>query len=165
MIEEAFYLSPPFWVAVSFVVFALLVFRPVGRILASVLDKRSLQIAAELAQAQRLREEAQETLALYQQKQRESLQEAERILSDTREDAQRLARQAEADLKLAIEKRSKLAMEHITQAEARALQDVQQHVVDIAIAAARTIMQDYLARGGNSELVQQAATDLGRKLH
>jgi len=164
--EEALYLTPQFWVSVSFAVFLLMVFRPVGRFLAKSLDTRSAQIAEELALAQRLREEAHATLAVYQKKQDESLQEAKLILAQTQEDAAHIAEQAEIDLKAALEKRMKLVMEKIAQAEVKALQDVQNHVVDIAIAAARTLIQEHLLRGGgNEELIKQAAQELERKLH
>jgi F-type H+-transporting ATPase subunit b len=163
--EEAFYLTPQFWSSASFIVFLFLIFRPVGRYINKALDTRSGQIAEELATARRLREEAQELLSVYQKKQQESLQEAQAMLVQTKQDAAKMALQAEEDLKVALDKRLKLSVEKIAQAETKALQDVQNHVVDIAIAAARAILQEHLIRGGNQELVKQAAAELERKLH
>jgi F-type H+-transporting ATPase subunit b len=163
--EEAFYFQPAFWVALSFVVFVVLACRPAGRFIANSLDSRSARIAGELAEAQKLREEAAETLAVYQKKQSESLEEARQMLAKTQQDAERMAKDAEVELKAAIDKRIKLSVEKIHQAEAKALQDVQNHVVDIAIAAARTIIQDHLERGGSEEIIKQAAGELERKLH
>lgn len=165
MSEEAFYLAPTFWVALSFVVFVALAIRPVSRFAARSLDARSAQIAAELTQAHRLRQEAETLLATYQKKQNEALKEAELILVETRNDAKRLAEQAELELKAALDKRIKLATDKITQAESKAIQEVQAHVVDIAIAAARTLIHEYLLRTGNEELIRQATTELERKLH
>jgi F-type H+-transporting ATPase subunit b len=163
--EEAFYLDPRFWVAVAFAVFVLLAFKPLGRALTRMLDARSAQIASELAEARRLREEAQATLQMYRQKQQESLQEAENLLARAKEDAARMGLEAEAELKTAMDKRMKLATDRIAQSEAKALQDVQNHVVDIAIAAARTLIQEHLGRSGGKDLIKQAANELERKLH
>ncbi len=165
VVHEAFYQNPGFWVAVSFVVFVLLAFRPVAKALVRVLDGRSSQIAAELAEARRLREEALEALAAYQKKQRESLQEAESMLATTRADAARIADKAEADLRQALEKRMRLAMEKIAQAESRAIADVQSYVADISLLASQKLIAEYLEQGGNDELVRRAAQDIAKKIN
>lgn len=162
---EAFYLSPTFWVALSFGVFVLLALRPVGRFLAKALDARSARIASELAQARRLREEAQAVLDVYRKKQQESLKEAEAMLQRAQQDAAQMAAQTEAEMKAAFDKRMKLATDRIAQSEAKVLQEVREHVVDIAIAAARTLIREHLGRSGGKELIQQAASELERKLH
>ncbi len=165
MTPEPFYLDPEFWVAVAFVAFILLACRPIGRMLFKSLDSRSAQIAQELEQARRLRAEAQAILAMYQQKQQESLKEAEEILAGAKSDAAKMTQQAEVELNAAVEKRMKMAMEKIAQSEVKALQDVQNHVVDIATAAARAIISDYIVNTGNDEIVKQSAAELERKLH
>jgi len=159
------YLDPEFWIAVTFCCTLFLLFKPVSKALAKMLDSRSAQIAAELAEAKKLRAEAEEILAAYKARQEKSLHEAEEILNSTKINAARMAEQAETDLKTALEKRMKLATDKIAQAEAKALQDVQAHVVDVAVAAARTIINDHLIRTGNGDIVQQAAAELSRRLH
>jgi len=158
-------LSPEFWVAVAFAGFLLLAARPISRMFCKMLDARSAQIASELAEARRLREEAQDVLAACQKRQRESLQEAEAILSGAKKEAEIMVAQAETQLKTALEKRKKLAIDKIAQAESKALQEVQNHVVDIAVSVARTIIIGHLARTGDEETVKQAAAELERKLH
>ena len=165
MEHEAFYQNPAFWVAVSFTVFVVLAFKPTAKVLAKMLDTRSHQIAAELAQARLLREEAQEALAAYQKKQRESLQEAETMLASTRADAARITEKAEADLKLALEKRMRQATDKIAQAEARAIADIQSYVADISLMAAQKLMTEYLDKGGDDELVHKATADIARKMN
>ncbi len=165
MIDTLIY-DPTFWVALAFVGFVLLVRKPVGHKIAEALDKRSAKIKTELEEAVRLREEAQAVLLAYQKKQRECLQEAEEILRRTEEDAKRMAEQAEAELRTSLEKRKNLAVEKILQAEKQALQDVQNHAVDIAVAAARTIIARQMASGESSaEIIEFATDEIERKLH
>ncbi len=163
--SEPFYLDAEFWVTVSFIGFVLLAFRPTFKAIATHLDARSAQIASELAEARRLREEAQALLASYQKKQQESLREADEILAAAKEEVALISKQSENDINQAVEKRMKSAMEKIAQSETKALQDVQNHVVDIAIAAARAIINDYLVNTGNDEIIKQTASELERKLH
>jgi len=163
--EEPFYLVPTFWVAVSFFVFVGMAAKPLGKAFANMLDTRSAQIASELEQAKRLREEAQAVYEHYRTKQAESLKEAEAMLARAKEDAAQMATHAEAELKSMLDKRMKLANERIAQSETKALENVQNHVVDIAIAAARSLISEHLERGGSKELTLQAAAELERKLH
>ena len=157
--------NPSTWVLVSFVLFIGLVAKPVGRIITKSLDDRAAKIRTELDEAVRLREEAQEVLASYQKRQQESMKEAEEIVAKAHEDAARIKSQAEENLKTAIDNRMKLAMEKIAQSEAKALQDVQNHVVDIAISAARSIILDHMDKSSGQELVKFAISDIERKIH
>ena len=52
-----------------------------------MLDDRADKIRQELEEAQRLREDAQATLASYQRRQRDALKEAEDIIAHAREEA------------------------------------------------------------------------------
>lgn len=157
--------NPVVWVAVSFVVFFLLTGKTLWKAITSGLDKRSAQIQHELEEAMRLRAEAQELLAAYQKKQKEALQESERILQQTKADAQLMAEKAEVDLKESLEKRRALAMARIAQAEVKAVQAVQQHVVDIAVSAARVVVTEQIASGHANELLKLATSDIEKKLH
>jgi F-type H+-transporting ATPase subunit b len=157
--------DPVFWVAVSFVLFFFLSGKTLWKLITSGLDKRSADIKAELEEAMRLRAEAQEILATYQKKQKDALNEAERILQQTKADAQLMAEKAEAELRDSLEKRKNLAMTRIAQAEAKAVQAVQQHVVDIAVSAARVVVSEHIASGYGAELLKLATTDVEKKLH
>ena len=94
--------NPTHWVAIAFLVFiGLIVWKARGAILDG-LDARAERIKAELDEAQRLREEAQKTLAEYKRKQSEASKEAEELLEHTKLEAKRMRAQAEADLAAAL---------------------------------------------------------------
>ncbi len=163
---DTFFTNPAFWVGVSFFLFVALIARPVGKALAAALDSRSVRIETELDEAVRLREEAQAVLSAYQKKQRECLAEAENILIAAKADAERMASEAERSLQEALEKRKRLSLEKIAQAESKALQELQDHAVDIAVAAARTLLEQYLSKDDSSdEIIALATKDLERKIH
>lgn len=165
MVAEAFYLTPTFWVAVAFITFIALMFKPLMNAIAGALDSRSAHIAGELAEARHLREEAEAALMLYRSKQQESIAEAKALITRAKEDADRIRASAVADMKAALDKRMKLSLERIAQAEQQALTDVRHHMVDIALAAARALVEDQVQAGAGEDLVRRAAEDLGRKLH
>ena len=63
MHEESFFADPRTWVAAAFVVFFVLLGRTLWRAMAGMLDARADAVRAELAEAQRLRGEAEAMLA------------------------------------------------------------------------------------------------------
>jgi F-type H+-transporting ATPase subunit b len=162
---NGFLADPSTWVLAGFILFVLLVWKPLWNTLTSALDKRSEQIRHELEEAVKLREEAQAILADYRKKEQESLAEAERIVEQTKADAEKMAQKAEEDLKASLERRKAMALAKITQAEAKAMQMVQEHVVDIAVSAARATVQEQIDSGKADELVKLATAEIDQKLH
>lgn len=157
--------STTFWVGIAtFIVFAGVV-KAVTPIILKALDKRSDDINEELERAMALREEAQVILAQYQKKQRESLKEAEEIVQKANLEARRITREAEQDMEEQLKKRMKLAMDKIEQAERQALQEVQNRVIDITVAATRSLVDSKLTGKAREELVSAAAQDVQKKLH
>lgn len=157
--------SPTFWVAVAFVVFLALVWKPLGRLIGGALDSRSARIKEELDEAVRLREEAQSVLASYQSKQQQALKEAEEIVLAAKRDAEKMREEAKANLENTLDKRIKLATQKIAQAEKAVLEDVKNNAIDIAVGAARALIKEQVESGKAEDLVKMAMTDIERKLH
>ncbi|QQP90342.1 F0F1 ATP synthase subunit B [Skermanella rosea] len=154
-----------FWVAVAFFIFLFFAFRPGAKALTAMLDDRADKIRQELEEAQRLREDAQATLASYQRRQRDALKEAEDIIAHAREEAERLRLHAAADLDSSMKRREAQAMDKIAQAEALALQEVKSLTVDLAIAASGRLIAENMDAAQSAKLVDAAIADLPRNLH
>lgn len=161
----AFYLEAEFWLTVAFVIFVGLLFRPVTRMITSALDDRSDAIAKELDEAARLAEETQAALAEYQRKQRDAVKEAEEILTRAEAEAKRMGEAAAQGLAAALERREQLAIEKIAQAEARAIEEVRNAAVDIALSATRKLIEENVDKGKSDALVADAIKELPGKLH
>ena len=157
--------SPEFWVAIGFVIFVVAVAKPISRALVGALDARGEAIRTEIQEAQNLREEAQRLLAEYKRKQRDALKEAEEILDHAKAEAIRLRSHAEQDLEAGLRRREQIAMEKIAQAEAKALQEVRNEAVDVALTATAKLIEANLDKGRANALVEQAIKDLSGKLH
>src|SRR5947207_6136993 len=88
-----------FWVAVAFVIFVgVLIYFRVQKLAVDAIDSRRARIEAELAEARRLREEAQALLAQYQKKQREAEKEAADIIAGAQAEVLRIAAEARAKM-------------------------------------------------------------------
>lgn len=165
MLDYALLENPVLWVSLATLFVVVMLIKLLTPVITKALDKRSTDINEELERAMALREEAQVILAQYQKKQRESLKEAEEIVQKANLEARRITREAEQDVEDQLKKRMKLAVDKIEQAERHALQEVQGRVIDITVAAARSIVDSKLTTSSREELVSNAAQDVQKKLH
>lgn len=161
---EPVFENPETWVAIAFVLFVLAAGRAIWKAISRGLDARAAKIRAELEEAQRLREEAETLLAEYQRKQREAQAEAAGIVEHARNEAERMRRDAEAAIKQTLERRERLALESIAQAEAQARADVRNEAVDVAIAAARRVLRDSIDEQQARVLTDRSIAEVERGL-
>ena len=156
--------APTFWVAVAFVVFVVLVFKPIKGALIGGLDAKIAEIRQEVEEAEKLREEAQSLLANYQRQQRQAIQDAETIVGRAKEAAERHRAEADEAMKDMVRRQEEQAREKIAQAEAAAIQEVRSMSVELAMAAAEKLLADRLAGDEGSRLIDNSIEDIPRKL-
>lgn len=157
--------SPEFWVAVAFVIFAgLMVWKGTKPILAA-LDARSNRIHQQIEEARSLRAEAERALGDAQRKTREATREAEAILAQAAAEAERLKAQAAESLEATLRRRERNAIDKIAQAETRAVEEVRNRAVEVAVAATARLLQEQMEGAQGDKLVEDAITEIGRRLH
>jgi F-type H+-transporting ATPase subunit b len=157
--------DPTFWVAISFVLFAVLVFKPLGKFLSSTLDGRSLRIQTELNEALRLKEEAQALLSSYQRKHKEATDEAKKILKNAENESKRIAIEAESNLEESLNKKIQMAMQKISTYENSVMQEVRTNSIDLTISTVRNLIKENIDDAINDDLVINALNDMNKKLH
>ena len=159
------YLDSKFWVAIPVVLFiALVIYKGALRSLSKALDDRSDKIKAELDEARRLREEAQQLLASYHRKQKEAEAQAEEIVKQARSDAENMASQARKDLAERLERRAAQAEAKIANAEAQALGEVKAKAADLAMDAAENILRTKMSAAEKSKFIQDGIKQMGATL-
>ena len=158
--------DPTFWVFVAFIGFiGVLVYFRVPGMVTRGLDARAKKIRADLDEADALLEEAQGLLASYQKKQREAADEAQEIKARAKEEAERILENGRARLEDALQRREKLAMDRIVQAEASALDEIRIRTVDIALDATRDLLASNLSEDKASAMLDDAIKILPRHLN
>jgi F-type H+-transporting ATPase subunit b len=155
-----------FIVLISFLAFVgVIVYFKIPQMLSGMLDKRADSIKAELDEAKALREEAQTILASYERKQREVQAQADAIVATAREDAEAAAKQAKADLEVSITRRLAAAEDQLSSAQAKAIKEVKDRAVSVAIAAAAEVIQSKLGASELDAMNAAAIKEVQAKLH
>ncbi|MBY5622822.1 F0F1 ATP synthase subunit B [Rhizobium leguminosarum] len=155
-----------FFAFVGLVLFlALVVYLKVPGMMARSLDDRADQIRNELAEAKRLREEAQHLLAEYQRKRKEAEAEAAHIVAAAEREAEMLTAEAKKKTEEFVANRTALSEQKIKQAEVEAMKAVRSAAVDLAIAAAETVLAKRADTKIQSELFGTAVGQVKTRLN
>ena len=158
--------NPTFWVGVAFLIFfAILFYYGVPRTLINSLDGRGKRVADELAEAKRLRNEAEALLREYESKRAAAEREANEIVANAREKAERLGRETQQKMADFVRRRTAAAEAKIAQAETQAAAEVRAAAVDAAIKASERVLRGELTGAAAETLVTASLRDVRSKLN
>ncbi len=158
--------SAEFWVGVAFVIFwGILFYYGVPQRVLSSLDKRGRRVADELAEANRLRMEAEALLREFETKRAAAEREAAEIVSNARDEAERLARETQEKMADFVKRRTATAETKIAQAEAQAAAEVRAAAVDAAVRASERVLRGELSGPAAEALVAKSLNDVRTKLN
>lgn len=151
---------------IGFILFVgVLVYFRVPSLIGGLLDKRAVQIRADLDEARSLREEAQKVLASYERKAREAGEQAERIVSHAREEALLAAEEAKSALAVSLKRRLAAADDQIASAEKSAMREVRDRAVQVAVAAAGDAIAQAMSAAEAGALIEASIKEVDAKLH
>ena len=158
--------DPATWVAVAFFLFiGLGIYLKVPAMLAKMLDERADKISKELAEARKLREEAQALLAEYQKKRVEAEKDAANIVAQAKVEAESYGVETRKKLAETIERRTKQAAQKIAQAEAAAIKEVRTTATEAAIAAASRLAGEAVQGAAGGKLIDESIAAVKNRLN
>lgn len=157
--------SAEFWVAVGFVIFVAVVIYTgsVGKV-TGTLDARARRIASELADAARLRQEAEALLSEYEQKRSQAEAEAEAIVASAQAEAQRVAEEARTRIADFVKRRTAAAEARIAQAEMQATTEVRAAAADAAARVSEIVLRQEMRGPAAQDLVSRSLSEIKTKL-
>lgn len=154
------------FVAIGFLLFlVVLAYYEVHHKFVGALDARIDGVKKELAEAEKLRSEAQTLLASFEAKRKQAEADAAAIVAQAKQEAELLAKETHDRMTDYIARRTRQAEEKIAQAEAQAANDVRAAAADAAASAAEVVLKAEAKGAGGAALVDQGIKDIGRLLH
>jgi F-type H+-transporting ATPase subunit b len=155
-----------FYAFVGLVLFlALIVYLKVPGTMGKALDQRAEKIASDLAEAKRLREEAQSLLAEYQRKRKEAEAEAAAIVATAQREAEALTAEAKQKTEEYVARRTALSEQKIKQAEADAINAVRSAAVDLAVSAAENVLASKTDAAASKALFDNALSEVKARMN
>ncbi len=92
-------------------------------------------------------------------------EQSERIIDHAKEEARLAGEQAKEDLKVSIARRMQAAEDQIASAQAKAVKDVRDQAVTVAISAARDVIAKQMTAAQGNALIDDAIGAVEGKLH
>ena len=162
---QALLQDPNFWVLLSFLIF-IGVFIKYGKDKAlGTLDSKIDAIRSELKTAEKLRVEAQELLAEYQRKHKDSLAEANIIIARAKNRAEDLRVQAEDDLAETMKRRESQLEERLARIELNARHEIEAYTAKIAVNAARQLMSEKMDAKTDKDIINNNLETVSKTLN
>lgn len=153
------------WVAISFVIFATIIFILGRKSVSASLDGKITEIKNEIENAERLRVEAQELLAQYQRKQRDAEKEAGEMLEHAKKQAKQLKKDAEKELVATMNRREDQLAERLKRIEENAISEIQSHAADLTVTASQEMIVKTLDDKLNASLNEKTITDIAKQIN
>lgn len=158
--------DPEVWIGLGFlIVIGVLLWQRVPVMIGKSLDARAAGIVAELEEAKRLRLEAEALLADYKRRSANAEAEAQAIVTQAREEADRFAADSNTQLKQQIERRAQQAKDKIAQAEAAAMAEIRALAADAAAAAAEKLIAARMDEPRAGRLIAEGIREIPEKLN
>lgn len=148
------------WVVISFFIFFALFGRRLWQTIAGMLDRRTETVRIELAEASRLRREAEALLADATSRRQQAEAYAVRLLEGAQAEAARVAETAAREAQASAQRRERMALDRIAAAEKAAVTGVRLAATEIAMAAAEQVIRDELGAEADAPLVDTAIAGL-----
>jgi len=158
------FLSPLlFWSIVSFGVLLFFLYKYGLPTIIEALDARERTIRDNLAEAERLRKEAQEKLEQYQLQIRETRSEAEGIIEEAKRENQRLLEENERRLRQESENMISQARHEISREKQEASQEIRRETAQLVLLATERVLQRSLTDADHQRLIEQALEEFSER--
>ncbi|MDX0865176.1 F0F1 ATP synthase subunit B [Sinorhizobium medicae] len=159
-------LDATFYALVGLILFFVLIaYLKVPGMVGKALDARADKISNELAEAKRLREEAQSLVAEYQRKRKDAEAEAASIVAAAQREAEMLTAVAKQKTEEFVARRTALSEQKIKQAESDAINAVRAAAVDLAISAAEKVIASKADASAQETLFRKALGEVKSRLN
>jgi len=155
-----------FFVLCGFVVFVFgLFYMGIHKTVLAGLDKRGQAVSDELAQAAKLRQEAQALLQSFDAKKADAEKQAAEIVADARAQAEQLAKDAAVKMEEFVTRRTAQAEAKIAFAEQQATAEVRGAAADHAARAAEIVLREQTQGKTGVDLVTREIAGLKGRLN
>ena len=158
--HESFFGNPRAWIGLAFFIFYAIFGRKLWAAITGMLDRRAASIRSELAEAARLRVEAEAMLEDAQAQREQAAKDVQSLLDNAHAEAANVAEAARKEAADTATRRGWMAMDRIGAAEKAAVTEIRQAAAEIAAKAAEQLLAQGFGADQDAALVDRAIQGL-----
>tara|TARA_Y100001960_G_C14738629_1_gene861694 strand:- start:792 stop:1289 length:498 start_codon:yes stop_codon:yes gene_type:complete len=153
------------WVAVSFLVFVILVFKPLANQISSNLEKKTYELKKSLDEAKKLKDEANLLYEQHLSKQKESLKKIEIMNKKILEESNKIKIKIEEELNLNLNRKQKNFKQISSQMELKIKEEIKREILRQTILFTEHRIKKNISKKHNDKFVEDSLNKLTGHLH
>ena len=152
------------WVAVSFIIFLMLVYRPLKIMIVENLDKKIIELKSHLDESKKLKKEAEDLFNQHILKDKENQKRIENLKNQAKTESLKIKEKIENDLNLTL-KRKKLNYEQLSsQMEEKIRQEIKNEIIKKTLLYTEFRIKKNIKSTHNVKLIDDSLTKLTNHL-
>lgn len=154
-----------FFIFISFVIFVMLVFKPVKASITTIVNQYSEGVMKSIDDAKKMQMDAEKELLEIKDKSAQIHFEVEKIMREAREESESIINEAKASAAHLLEKRNKLAMERISLFEAQIAKSIKEELVSIIINNIDQKLSSKLNKEAKNKMLEASLAQAKKIIH
>jgi len=148
------------WVAISFFIFLLLIFKPIKSQISSSLDKKISELKNQIIEAENLKKEAEDLLEVQKKKLTENENKIKKLKIETDFEVKRINKSVEEEFKMSSELRSKAINTTLKQIEDKIKSDLKKEILQKTVVFTELRIKKELKKKHNSNFIEESLKKL-----
>lgn len=164
MIDLAFLDDSTIWVAISFILFVLLIFKPIKSQISQSLDKKIDDLKFKIDEAQKLKDEAEKLQKEQEKNLKINLQKIEQIKLDTENEIKKIIKNVDEELKIITERKQNTFDKNSKQTEEKIKTEIKKEILSMTIFFTEHRIKKELKKTHNSKFIEDSLKELSKNL-
>tara|TARA_B100001113_G_C20687996_1_gene439440 strand:- start:18 stop:512 length:495 start_codon:yes stop_codon:yes gene_type:complete len=152
--------DPTIWVAISFFIFLLLIFKPIKSQISSGLDKKIDELKSQINEAENLKKEAEDLFKLQQKRLTENEEKIKKLKTETDSEVKRINKSVDDEFKISSERRSKAFDTSLKQIEIKINNDLKKEILEKTVIFTELRIKKELKKKHNSNFIEESLKKL-----
>ena len=148
------------WVAISFVIFVILVFKPLKNMMLTSLDTKIAELKSQLEESKKIKEDAEKLFAEQKKKYEETLIKIKKLNDDAVYESKIIKKKIEEDIKNSLSRKDKSFKQLSSQMELKVKEDLKNEIIKKTLIYTEFRIKKKLKKTHNSKLIDESLSKL-----
>ena len=148
------------WVAISFVIFVILVFKPLKNMMLTSLDTKIAELKSQLEESKKIKEDAEKLFTEQNKKYEETLIKIKKLNDDAVYESKIIKKKIEEDIKNSLSRKDKSFKQLSSQMELKVREDLKNEIIKKTLIYTEFKIKKKLKKTHNSKLINESLSKL-----
>lgn len=153
------------WVGISFLIFVLLIFKPLLNSISASLDKKIDSIKDNITEAKELKEEAEKIFILHEEKQKNIRSDIKKLLDDAKNESKHIESTIKKSIEVTLKRKEGMHNQKVEQDRLKFQNEISKKILKTAIEVTQVRIVKNLSESKNNLLIKKSLKNIKVKLN